>query len=190
MIALRNLYPFGPSRFANGISVTVVASLVYGGGVPDALAQEKFYSLGLVAYNYTDHHISNYSVNEIGGGNVFLSSPTSGGSGVTCCVSYQNNKSKPMTMKVRWQYGGCRYIIKNEWTNEIAEMTHFFYREKDVVVTLSSLRDPSYVETHFYNHGVVQVNITSSISSPRVSRNPERADKTNFPRCKDGKKPV
>lgn len=159
-------------------------------GIPQiAFSQDDIYSLGIVAYNYTDFHISDYRVNNVGGGNVFLSSPTSGGSGVACCFNFQKNGSKVIKVKVRWQFGGCKYVFRNAWTSETAEITHYFYREEDLTVEPLVQRNPHYLEMHFNADGSVQARITSSISKPKVIKNADRLDKSIFVRCKNGEKP-
>lgn len=154
-----------------------------------AQSSNNVLSLSLVGYNYTDRHISDYSVNGTGGANVFQSSPSSGGSGVTCCVTLFTAKSGAIRVKVRWQVDGCTYVVSNPRTGATQELTHFFYKEKEVEVTSTTSGRPSYLETHFYPDGSAQVQLTENISRPRLALDENRPDKSSFPRCKDGKKP-
>jgi len=57
--------------------------------------------LALIAYNYTDRTIASYQINGAGGGDVSLSSSTSGGSGTTCCVQYEMPRKAPIHVLVR-----------------------------------------------------------------------------------------
>lgn len=145
--------------------------------------------LGLVGYNYTDRNISSYTVNDSGGGHVFLSSPDSGGSGVTCCVRISKKSTRPLRVKVRWQYDGCTYIIKNDRTGAAANVRHFYFKEADVVVPRQTGEEPNTIETHFYPDGSVQVFLSKDGAGPRLSLDGKRKDKSSFPRCKNDEKP-
>jgi hypothetical protein len=150
---------------------------------------EQYALLGLVGYNYTDRHISSYSVNGAGGGHIFLSSPTSGGSGVTCCVKFRKNSTVPIRVKVRWQVDGCKYVESNPRTGASAEVRHFYFKEAEVDVQRLADDQPAQIETHFYPDGTVRVLLTTDESIPRMALNDKRPDKSLFPRCKDDKKP-
>lgn len=172
------------------IRLVIILLLIFSGLTQKTLAQENSYSLGLVAYNYTNSHISNYSVNSVGGGNVFLSSATSGGSGVACCLQFQKNGLDAIDVTIRWQNGGCRYILRNDWTKETAELVHYFYKEREVKVARMKDGEPRYLETHFFADGSIQARITNSISDPQaVVRGASQGQKANFPRCKNDEKP-
>jgi hypothetical protein len=145
--------------------------------------------LGLVGYNYTDRHISNYSVDSAGGGNVNMSSPTSGGSGVTCCVKLSKKYTGPILVKVRWQVDGCIYIVSNPRTGATAKLRHFYYKEAEVRAQRVVGENPKYIETHFYPDGSVQVLLTENGSNPRLVLDGKRPDKSSFSRCKDDTNP-
>lgn len=145
--------------------------------------------LGLVGYNYTDRHISNYSVNGSDGGDIIMSSPTSGGSGVSCCLRLSNSQGGLARVKVRWQVDGCVYLVRDNSTGKADKVRHYYYREVVVEVQRPVEAVSRYVETHFYPDGSVQVLLTKTMSSPLLILDERRPDKSSFPRCKDDEKP-
>ena len=150
---------------------------------------EKYFLLGLIGYNYTDRHISSYTVNGAGGALVIMSSPTSGGSGVTCCVRLAKKTLIPPRVKVRWQYDGCIYLVKDDRTGKADKVRHYYYKEADVEVQRENDSVPGYLETHFYPDGTVQVIATEDFSSPRLRLDEKRVDMSSFPRCNNDEKP-
>jgi hypothetical protein len=150
---------------------------------------DEYVILDLVGYNYTDRNIDNYSVNGQGGGNVRLSSPTSGGSGIVCCVRLWNDTAGPMQVEIRWQVDGCKYIVRSSVSGHVQEIIHDFYKEAEVTVSRDRGIKPKRLEVHFYQDGSVQAALTENFSLPRVLRDERRADKSSFPRCKDDAKP-
>jgi hypothetical protein len=159
------------------------------GDIQKSSANEGFVLLGLVGYNYTDRDIDDYSVDGAGGGSVILSSLTSGGSGVTCCVKLSKNSSGPLRVMVRWQINGCRYLIRDDRSGEADSVRHFYHNEVEVVVQRDASINPKYLETHFYPDGTVQVQLVEHKSQPRLLLNGNRPDKSLFPKCKNDKKP-
>jgi hypothetical protein len=144
--------------------------------------------LDLLGYNYTDRNIEDYSVNGQGGGDIRLSSPSSGGSGIVCCVKLLNGRTNPV-VRVRWQFDGCTYQTRSALSGRIHEHARYFYREADVEVLRLDVKKPTHLEAHFYPDGSVRVALTSEISTPRLSLNEARKDKSKFPKCKDDEKP-
>lgn len=151
--------------------------------------KEKYFLLGLVGYNYTNRHISTYTVNGADGGDVLLSSPTGGGSGISCCVRLAKKSVIPFRVKVRWQYDGCLYIIRNDRTGVVDKVRHYYYKEAEVDVQRADGGTPGYIETHFYPDGTVQVITTENFSDPRLTLDSKRLDKSSFPRCKNDEEP-
>jgi hypothetical protein len=151
--------------------------------------KEKYFLLGLVGYNYTDRHISDYAVNGAGGADIRLSSPTGGGSGITCCVRLKKRSVIPSRIKVRWQYDGCVYVMRNDRTGAIDWVRHYYYKEAEVDLKRTDSGTPGYIETHFYPDGTVQVRSTDDFSSPDLKLDPRRADKSNFQKCKNNEQP-
>lgn len=151
--------------------------------------KETHFLLGLVGYNYTDHHISDYTVNGAGGAFVRLSSSTGGGSGITCCVKLSKKSFVPPRVKVRWQYDGCVYFMKNDETGATDWVRHFYYKEAEVELQRADSGTPRYLETHFYPDGSVKVRSIDDFSDPLIKLDPKRADKSSFPKCKNNEKP-
>jgi hypothetical protein len=152
-------------------------------------AEYKNVSLALIGYNYTNKGIESYSLNGVDGGDIRLSSETSGGGGVTCCIDSFTVKPPAATVKVRWQVDGCMYQLKNEITGASQRIRHLYYKEKLVNVEDLSNGRPKYVETHLYQNGEIKVRLTKEISLPLMQANANRPDQSSFPRCKDDKRP-
>ena len=133
--------------------------------------------LGLMGYNYSDHYIDNYSVNDAGGGGLRVSSPTSGGGGITCCVKWKLGQSLPVTVRVRWQSDACRYIKRVD--DEDFPAAKVFYSEKDVELTGPIPNDPRYFETHFYPDGHIEVAVADRVRPPQL----------RLPRTHDSRRP-
>lgn len=150
--------------------------------------RQNHFILGIVGYNYTDREIEEYSVDGVSGGSVSMSSPTSGGSGTTCCVRLLKEAKGAIRVKVRWQFDGCRYLIK-DYSGGADEVRHFFYRETEVNVIIPSGKNLAYIESHFYPDGRVEVRLTENVSLPTLALNKKRPDNSSFPWCTDGKKP-
>lgn len=155
----------------------------------DVSGSARTKSLSLVGYNYTDKFIESYTVDYASGGDIKLSSATSGGGGISCCFDYYPGVNEKMLVKVRWQMDGCTYVLKNPITKATADVRHLYYKEEMVEVKRKTSGVPEFIETHIFPDGSVKVFLTAEISSPILRLDAERADKSSFPRCKDGKKP-
>lgn len=146
-------------------------------------------SLALVGFNYTHRYIDAFSVNGQGGGNLYVSSPTSGGGGSVCCVSYlQGSAARQVT--VRWQSGGCMYRAAGVLADGRTHLAHGFFKEVKVQVDPHIPDRPSNLEVHFYPDGHVEAAITENESSPRLVYSKDRADRSPFPRCPDEQEPT
>lgn len=145
-------------------------------------------NLTLKGYNYTSRYIDGFSVNGQGGGNLYVSGPTSGGGGRVCCVSYVYGAAAP-EVTVRWQSGACMYRDSDGSAEGNGSMVHGFYREMKVKVSKAIPPTPSLFEVHFYPDGHVEAAITERASSPRLVYSKDRADRSDFPRCPGDKKP-
>ncbi|RYZ92750.1 MAG: DUF3304 domain-containing protein [Proteobacteria bacterium] len=150
-------------------------------------AVSGFVLLGLVGYNYTNRNISEYSVNGASGGYINLSSPTSGGSGVTCCVRMLKKSPAPIQVRVRWQVDGCVLLESNPRTGAKAERRVFYFKDADVDVQIPNNTKLKFIETHFYPDGTIQVKLTEHGSDPFPALDEKRADKSYFPICKNDK---
>lgn len=150
---------------------------------------DEYIMLGLVGYNYTDRHISAYSIDGADGGHINLSSPTSGGSGISCCVKFSRKNSGSLKVKIRWQVDGCTYLVKDESTGRSDKVRYYYYKETVVEVQRSYRIEPAYIEAHFFPNGLVQVRLTDRGSSPLLALSERRRDKSYFPQCKNDRNP-
>lgn len=144
--------------------------------------EEKTYMLGIIGYNYTDSYIATFSIEGQGGGFVRLSSPTSGGSGVVCCVLFSKKPEWPIQVHIRWQSGGCRVYAKNRQYGH----DRFYYKESIVNVEKGSSSHPSHIAVHFYKDDSVRVRLMDDLESPLVLLPKDRAVERDFPECKPG----
>ena len=147
----------------------------------------KSYNLAIVGYNYTSHYIAAFSVDGSGGGNIMVSSPTSGGSGSSCCISYAKGRK---TVTVRWQADACLYNVRNSVTKEGGDEIHAYYKEVTVPVTETFATIPQFMEIHFYPDGKIEASATDNESSPRLRLSENRRDRTKYRRCPDNKEPA
>jgi len=122
--------------FCVGALALVVGALLYldffSGMI--AVAQSKNtpktpMTLDLIGYNYTNHHIEDYEVDNHNGGIVRVSSPTSGGSGSVCCINLSPGESGAIFVQVRWQVDGCSYTEKDPITGKTEALHHYLYKE-------------------------------------------------------------
>lgn len=158
-------------------------------GITGLQASKEVVSLTIVGYNYTDHDIDSFSVNDNGGGNVMASTPTSGGGGSVCCAPYARG-SKSNTVRVRWHTDGCTYHVRSATSNRLYDQVHMFFKERDVQVVNDSKQPPTTMEVHFYPDGSVQVALTESPSLPRLSLPAERRVLSDYPVCPNDNKPT
>lgn len=115
--------------------------------------------LGITGYNYTDRYIDRFSVGGQGGGNVFVSTATSGGGNTSCCIGYSPRRPLPIRMKVEWTWGR----VEDSAGNIIKPDEH--------VETTAELHgpvplDPRDLEVHFMPDRTVQLRITARPSKP------------------------
>lgn len=148
----------------------------------------KRLNLTLKGYNYTSRYIDEFSVNGQGGGNLYVSGPTSGGGSSVCCVSYvQGGIAHEVT--VRWQSGGCMFRAGGVLADGSTHVAHSFYSELNVRVDPYIPDRPKNFEVHFFPDGHVEGAITDRTSPPRLVYSKERADRSDFPRCPGDKEP-
>ncbi len=138
-------------------------------------------------YNYTDTYIDSFTVNGAGGGNVFVSSPTTGGGKSTCCYSF--NPSSKAQVTIRWSASYCTYLTTNRY-GETHQWRKSLFREVQVPVADFSGGEPAALEVHFYPDGHVEAAVTPGYSPPRLKL-PITADEQrpgaahNHPPCND-----
>lgn len=127
-------------------------------------------ALLIQGYNYTDDYIDSFTVNGQGGGNLYVSSPTSGGSGSVCCVSYVPGVKLPMKVKVRWTASYCMRQVANPYSfgQRTFEDRIPIWREAEALVDDRSNGHPYALEIHIYQDGHVEGSVTRGESPPRV----------------------
>lgn len=140
----------------------------------------KDVSLTLIGFNYTDLYIDSFSVNGQGGGNIYLSSPTSGGGGSVCCVDFSPASGLPFPVKIKWSRDRKRWC------------------EKEVLITGPVPAEPRFLAVHFFPDGRIEAEITQQYPSVKLQleerANPDErkpsgntvADEQTA-RCKDGR---
>ena len=146
-------------------------------------------TLDIVGFNYTDRVIDTFSVNGQGGGNIFLSTRTSGGGKSACCFRLLSTRESIVKLHVKWQAEGCVYITKSRISGETFKNIFPRYKEVDIDVVQPKKYAPEHLEIHFYPDGSVRAELTAELSLPRLLLDGKRAEKSNFPRCPDDKKP-
>lgn len=145
--------------------------------------------LALTGYNYTNHYISRFSVNGQGGGNLYVSSPSSGGGGTACCVGWTIGATN-RTAKIRWQVDSCFYDERTGSDGEIFYDTFHFFKEVVVPINPNIPRNPRFMEVHFYPDGHVAAAVTEESSPPRLKLDKTREIKRPRKPCPDNKRPV
>jgi hypothetical protein len=149
----------------------------------------KTWAVDIVGFNYTDRSIDSFTVDGTGGGNVFLSSQTSGGGKSVCCVMVSSAMSAVYRIRVRWQVDGCTYLTRSTISGEVFKNIFPYYKQADVPLTFPINTKPQHLEVHFYPDGTVDAQLTESLSLPRVLLDGRRSDMSNFPRCRNDEKP-
>lgn len=130
-------------------------------------SRAKPVGLAIEGYNYTNRFITSFTVtdekgNGAWGGDVRLSTPTSGGGGGTCCVLLDPNVSKPVRLRIDWTLDR---VDDSEGHTIAPELK----REAWVTVAPPFPDAPQNLEVHFYQDGHVEAAVTRWSSPPRVS---------------------
>ena len=135
-------------------------------------------SLEINGYNYTDLYIDSFEVNGQGGGNLFVSNPTSGGGGGVCCVSLRPGTRLPIPLTIKWTRDGERWC------------------EKEAQLTGPVPANPRHLGVHFFPDGHIEAEVTENSPEVRLrleAFNPgQRKESGNTvtdeqtARCKDG----
>lgn len=146
-------------------------------------------SLAVVGYNYTDRYIDTFTVNGQGGGNLYVSSETSGGGGTVCCVMFYPGTNHGM-VRIRWQHGACYYREYSTSSTDVYETLHSFFREERIAVPRQVPAGAKNMEIHFYPDGTIQIALTATESAPRFKLSKSREDNSRYPWCPNEQKPV
>lgn len=119
---------------------------------PSQRAQPASHGLTIYGYNYTDLYIDSFEVGGNGGGNLSVSTMTTGGSKSACCASVYP-ALVPYEVKIKWKGREG----KNRWC------------EKKVTLHGPIPAKPGYFEVHFYPDGHIEVAVTEDASKPRLT---------------------
>lgn len=169
--------------------IILTALMCAGGLVATAQERAKPISLGILGYNYTNESIDSFSINGQGGGNISVSSPTSGGSGIVCCFIYRPGSTLKI-VRIRWQSGVCYFSKQSSLSKLTRDKFHLFYKEKEAPVEVLASTDAKYMEVHFYPDGSIRAAVTAEISSPRLNLDAQRDEQAFYPRCPDDREPA
>lgn len=145
-------------------------------------------SLAIVGYNYTTRSIDSFSVDGQGGGNIHVSSPTSGGGGIVCCALYHPG-AMIKKVQVRWQADGCYFAEQYTMSKQMHDVLHMYYREQDAPLEILATSNARYMEVHFYPDGSIKAAVTSELSLPRLSLDQRRRGQNPYPRCPNDQEP-
>jgi Protein of unknown function (DUF3304) len=109
--------------------------------------------LAINGFNYTDLVISHFSVQHQGGGNIYVSSPTSGGGGTVCCVTWRPGTKLPKPIQVEW----LRVVNnKDRWC------------KKTVMLNGPVPANPTAIGVHFMPDGDIQIELTEGEADPKL----------------------
>jgi hypothetical protein len=140
------------------VQIVALSFMLLGAGCD---AKNASGALGIVGYNYTDRAIAEFSVNGNGGGNIYLSSPDSGGGKTVCCMSVSPGTKLPLTMEVQWTWDR----VENEKRKVLRPEES---RTATAVLTGPLPTKPTQFEVHFYPDGHVEVAVSDNYSPPRL----------------------
>ena len=124
-------------------------------------------SLLIQGYNYTDDYINSFTVDGQGGGNLYVSGPTSGGGGSVCCASFSQGMPLPIKLKVRWTGAYCMEYETNMFGRTSAYRKGLWRESEALAVDLSQGK-PRALEVHIFPDGHVEAAITQGYSRPRL----------------------
>lgn len=145
------------------------------------------FDLEIRPYNYTDHYIDSFYVDGNWGGNVFVSTPTSGGGGGACCVRWSPWMKVPKIYRVRWVADACIYQEEVGESREVFNSVRHLWKEQDVTLTTPPPAKPEAFEVHFYKDGRIEVAITDTYNPPRLklprTEDRQRPGVPDWPQC-------
>lgn len=145
------LHQYGPALQRSGCALLGALVMLLGCAQVGTQAAEQLPTLGkpvglaINGFNYTDVAIDLFSVAHQGGGNIFVSTPTSGGGGSTCCVTWRPGTKLPQPILVEWM----RYANKKQrWC------------QKTVMLTGPVPAKPTAIGVHFMPDGDIQIELS------------------------------
>ena len=124
-------------------------------------------SLLIQGYNYTDDYIDSFTVDGQGGGNLYVSSPQSGGGKSVCCASFSQGARLPVKLEVRWVSSYCMEYETNVFGRTSAYRKGLWKKAEALAVDLSQGK-PRALEVHIFPDGHVEAGITQGYSPPRM----------------------
>lgn len=136
-------------------------------------------ALEINGFNYTDLPIDHFSVNGQGGGNINVSTLTSGGGGNVCCVSFSPGSTLPLRIKVEWTRDRERWC------------------EQEVLIYDPIPASPMHLGVHFFPDGHIEAEITEnfpelklqldSVSPGKRKESGNTVADEQTSRCRDGR---
>jgi Protein of unknown function (DUF3304) len=124
-------------------------------------------SLLIQGYNYTDDYIDSFTVDGQGGGNLYVSGPSSGGGGSVCCASFIRGTPMPVKLKVRWSASYCMVYETNVF-GRTSSYRKGLWKEAEALLVDLSQGKPRALEVHIFPDGHVEAAITPGYSRPRL----------------------
>jgi Protein of unknown function (DUF3304) len=121
-------------------------------------AEDDTRSVTFVGYNYTERPIFTFSVNGVGGGNIFVNG---GGGSLACCGDI--TIGKPAVIK--WMYS----YTKKQYEAGLREETH----TATVIVPPPQIPTAGYLEVHFYPDHHVELAVVKFPGPRRLPDLPE-----------------
>lgn len=167
-----------PTSFATLATLTCMTLILTGcaqSGSPDKSRVTERLSVNadfllIQGYNYTHDHINNFTVDGQGGGNLYVSGPTSGGGGSVCCASYPRGTPMPIKLKIRWVGSYCMWREKNPYPfgQPYHDKRIDLWQEAEALAVDLSAGKPRALEVHIFPDGHVEAAITQGYSHPRM----------------------
>jgi hypothetical protein len=114
----------------------------------------------IIGYNYTNQYIESFNVNGYGGGNVSLSTATSGGGSQYCCYYFMPGVGFPFEVEVEWTPSGRN----GPWTKTKA------------LIPEPKTDRPKYLQIHFYPDGHIEGELSDDYSPPRLKLTKKNAN--------------
>lgn len=124
-------------------------------------------ALMIQGYNYTNDYIDSFTVNGQGGGNLFVSGPSSGGGKSVCCISYTPGMPLPIRLKVRWVGAYCMEYETSPYGRTNSYRRSLWRESEAQAIDLSEGR-PRALEVHIFPDGRIEAAITRGHSRPRL----------------------
>lgn len=146
-------------------------------------------SLLIQGYNYTNDYVSSFTVDGQGGGNLYVSGPTSGGGGSVCCTSYPRGTPLPIKLKIKWVGSYCMEYETSQF-GRTSSYPLGIWREAEALAVDLSGGKPRALEVHIFPDGHVEAAITRGYSRPRMilpddSRGLRPGAQQIYPDCTD-----